>query len=468
MAIHEASLNMLETLGIKFLLPEARELLQAAGAIVDHDTQMVRIGREIVADALRTAPKSIRLRASASSREIQYEPGALVFAAGSGCPNATDAVRGRRPGSLQDFEETIKLQQSFDVIHKHGPSAEPQDIPIQNRHYAMIRAQLTLGEKPMFIYARGRGQIEQSFDLIRLGLNLTDDDFRDGTWASTVINTNSPRQLDKPMAQGVIDFARAGQMSIITPFCLAGAMAPVTIAGSLTLQHGEALACIVLAQIANSGAPVSYGGFGSNVDMKSGAPAFGTPEHIKMQLGSGQLARLIGLPWRSAAGSASNVADTQGAMENTMGLWGALQSNASMVVHSAGWLEGGLSFGYEKFITDLEALQTLAELCAPTPSDTAAIALDALAEVEPGGHFFAAQHTMERYDTAFYEPLAADLSNFGAWSEAGSKTATERATAIWQSVLRNYEPPKEAGEIAERIAGPIEIMEQAGGTPPLD
>jgi trimethylamine---corrinoid protein Co-methyltransferase len=467
-AIHEASLSLLENLGIRFLLPEAREMLRAAGAIVDDETMMVRIGRDIVIDALKTAPKSIRLRAANPIREIQYEPGALVFTAGSGCPNATDAVRGRRPGSMQDFEEAIKLQQSFDVIHKHGPSAEPQDVPIQFRHYAMMRAQMTLGDKPMFVYARGRGQVEESFDLIREGLNLSEDDFRDGVWATTVINTNSPRLVDMPMAQGVIDFARAGQMSIITPFCLAGAMAPVTVAGSLTLQHGEALACIALAQIAAPGAPVSYGGFGSNVDMKSGAPAFGTPEHIKMQLGSGQLARLIGLPWRSAAGSASNIADTQGAIENTMGLWGAMQSNATMVVHSAGWLEGGLSFGYEKFITDLEALQTIAELCAPTPADKAAIGMDALTEVEPGGHFFAAKHTMERYDTAFYEPLVSDLSNFGAWTEAGSKTSTQRATAIWQGVLGDYQPPAGSADIAERLAPRIEALEKLGGARPLD
>jgi trimethylamine---corrinoid protein Co-methyltransferase len=467
-AIHEAALTMLETLGIKFLLPEARDLLRAAGALVDDSTQMVRIGRDIVEAAIASAPKSIHLRASNPIREQIYEQGTLLFTPGSGCPNATDMESGRRPGSLQDFEEAIKLQQSFDVIHKHGPSAEPQDIPIQFRHHAMIRAQMTLGDKPMFVYARGRGQIEQSFDLIRAGLNLSEDDFRDGVWATTVINTNSPRQVDNPMAQGIIDFARAGQMSIITPFCLAGAMAPVTVAGALTLQHGEALACIALAQVAAKGAPVSYGGFSSNVDMKSGAPAFGTPEHVKMQIGSGQLARLIGFPWRSAAGSASNVADVQGATENVMGLWGALQAGATMVVHSAGWLEGGLSFGYEKFICDVEALQSLAELCAPTPADAAAIGMDALAEVEPGGHFFAAAHTMERYNTAFYEPIVADLSNFGAWTEAGGKTATERALGVWQQVLRDYHAPRGSDDIAHRLAPMIEAMEKSGGAAPLD
>ncbi len=467
-AIHETALRMLEELGIRFLLPEARDLFAKAGAVVDDESQMVRIGREIIAEALKTAPRSFRLCAANPKREILYEQGRLMFTAGSGCPNAADLERGRRPGNLRDYEETLKLQQSFDVIHKHGPSAEPQDIPIQFRHYEQIRAQLEFGDKPMFIYSRGRQQVTEAFEMIRLGLNLSDDEFTGGVWATTVVNTNSPRQVDQPMAQGLIDFARAGQMSIITPFCLAGAMAPVTVAGALTLQHGEALACIALAQIAKPGAPVSYGGFSSNVDMKSGAPAFGTPEHVKMQLGTGQLARLIGLPWRTAAGSASNIADMQGASENNMGLMGAMLSNATMVVHSAGWLEGGLTFGYEKFINDLEALQTIAELCTETSAEQSDIGWEALAEVEPGGHFFAAQHTMERYDTAFYRPLVSDLSNFGQWRDSGAKTSTERAMGIWKAALHDYQRPAHSGDAVERIAPYIEARRAEGGAKPLD
>jgi len=467
-AIHEAALTFLEDLGIRFLLPEARHLLAAAGAIVDEDTQMVRIGREVIEAALATAPKNILQKARNPERDLDYSPGSLIFSPGSGCPNATDAERGRRPGNLETYEEALKLHQSFDVIHKLGPSAEPQDIPIHLRHYAMMRAQLTLADKPMFVYARGQGQVEDSFEMIRLALGLTDEEFLGNSWSTTVINTNSPRQVDMPMAQGIIDFARNGQMSIITPFCLAGAMAPVTVAGALTLQHGEALACIALAQLARPGAPVSYGGFSSNVDMKSGAPAFGTPEHVKMQLGSGQLARLIGLPWRSAAGSASNTADMQSATENIMGLWGALQANATLVVHSAGWLEGGLSFGYEKFINDVEALQVIAELCAETPADDAEIGLDALAEVEPGGHFFAAQHTMDRYETAFYNPLVSDLSNFGQWTDAGARNSTERAVDIWKATLRDFQPPPGGTEAGERIARFIADRTAAGGAAPLD
>lgn len=465
-AIHDTALRVLEELGIKVLLPEARQILAKAGARIDGE--MVFIGREIIAAALASAPRRIRLRAPNPAREQIYEDGALLFTPGSGCPNVTDLDRGRRPGTQQSYVETLKLQQAFDVIHVLGPSAEPQDIAPHLRHYAMMQAQMEVADKPLFVYARGRRQIEQSLDMIRIGLALADDDFADGVWSVTIINSNSPRVLDNPMAQGVIDCARLGQMSVITPFCLAGAMAPVTVAGALTLQHAEALACIALAQMTRPGAPVSYGGFSSNVDMKSGAPAFGTPEHVTMQIGSGQLARHIGLPWRSAAGSASNLADVQGATENLMGLWGDLMANATMIVHSAGWLEGGLSFGYEKFILDVEALQVLAELCVK-PSGTAEdIGFDAIAEVAPGGHFFAARHTMARYSTAFHAPLVADLSNFGTWTAAGARSATERARDIWRQTLDGATPPPGGAEAAARLHDYIARQTAAGGAPPLD
>ena len=463
--MHAQALKVLETLGMKILLAEARALFKGAGARVHEE--MVFIGSDIVTAALRSAPKTFRLRCVNPAFEQQFENGAMIFSPGSGCPNTNDLVRGRQPGSLQAYEETLKLQQSFDVIHKLGPSAEPQDVSAHLRHYAMMRAQLTLCEKPMFVYSRGSGQVEQSFEMIQLALGLGSEDFEQGVWASTVINTNSPRQLDVPMAQGVIDFARANQLSIITPFCLAGAMAPITIAGALVLQHAEALAGITLAQLAKPGAPVAYGGFGSNVDMKSGAPAFGTPEHLKCSIGSGQLARHIGLPWRSAGGSASNVADMQSSTEQVMSLWGALMANATLTVHSAGWLEGGLVFGYEKFINDVEALQMLAELCTLPEAEEASFAWSALEDVEPGGHFFATQHTMERYRDAFYPPLVADLNNYGGWVNSGSKTSTERATEIWQAVLRDFQHPSHGGGADEVLVPYIERGTKAGGAPPV-
>lgn len=446
--IHETALRVLENLGIKVLLPEARRLYAQAGALVDEETQMVRVGRDIIEHALASAPRRIHARAGDAHRDMVLELGNMAFLAGCGAPNVTDIDRGRRAGTLGDFEQFTRIVQSFDVLHMQGPYVEAQDIDVRFRHYAISRVQLMLSDKFPFVNARGRKQVAEAFEMVRLARGLSDDGFLNDAWCYTVINTNSPRQLDNPMAQGIIDFARAGQVSIITPFCLAGAMAPISVAGALTLQHAEALAGIALAQICRTGAPVVYGSFSSNVDMKSGAPAFGTPEHVKATLGAGQLARFLGLPWRSGGGSAANVNDAQAAHETQFALWGSVLAGATVCIHAAGWMEGGLSVSFEKLITDIEALQTMAELFMPASGSDAEIGYEAIADVQPGGHFFSTAHTMERYRTAFYQPLVADLSNFGNWTEAGSKTATERANTVWKRVLDHYQPIARADEIA--------------------
>ncbi|MEZ5714328.1 MAG: trimethylamine methyltransferase family protein [Paracoccaceae bacterium] len=460
-AMHDLALKVLEELGMKILLPEACRIFAAAGARVEGE--MVFIGRDIVAAALDSAPKRIAMKAPNPDWSRDVAPGRVIFTPGGGCPNVFDRVRGRRPGDLQAYREAQMLVQSFGVLHKTAAAPEPQDVPVELRHYAVLEAQLGLTDKPVFVAGRGRAQVMESFDLLRLALNLTDDEFEAGAWTSTVVNTNSPRLLDRPMAEALIDFARAGQMSIVTPFCLAGAMAPITVAGALVLQHAEALAGIALTQLARPGAPVMYGGFGSNVDMRSGAPAFGTPEHVQMQLGSGQLARHIGLPWRSAAGTAANVSDAQAAGETHMSLWGALMAGATLVVHAAGWLEGGLTLGFEKLVLDVEALRILEHLCTPPDDSDAALGFDALAEVAPGGHFFDTGQTMARYRDAFLPPLVADLSNYGSWEAAGQQRADERATAIWQGILRDFTPPDGAGERLERMADYIARGRARGG-----
>jgi trimethylamine--corrinoid protein Co-methyltransferase len=462
-AIHETALRVLEELGIKVLLPDARKIFREAGAIVDEDTLMVRVGRDIVEAGLATAPRAIVAHAGDASRDLTFQLGNLAFLAGSGAPNVTDLDRGRRAGSLADFQALTKIVQSFDVLHVQGPYVEAQDVDVKYRHYAVTRTQLTMSDKFPFVYARGTPQADDAFEMMRLARGVSHDEFRNNAFCYTVINTNSPRQLDIPMAQGIIDFAKAGQISVITPFCLAGAMAPITVAGALTLQHAEALAGIALAQIVRPGAPVVYGSFSSNVDMKSGAPAFGTPEHVKATLGAGQLARLTGLPWRSGGGSASNISDAQAAHETQFALWGSVLAGATLCIHAAGWMEGGLSVSYEKLITDIEALQTIAELFQPTPGDAEAIGYDAISEVQPGGHFFAAAHTMARYRTAFYQPLVADLSNFGNWTESGSKTATERANGIWKRVVDDYRPIERAGEIGDVLDQFISRRMSEGG-----
>ncbi len=465
-SIHDTALRVLQELGIKVLLPEARALFKRAGARVDED--MVYINHDVVAAALATAPRSFAVHGGASGRDLQMELGTLAFQSGAGAPNCTDLKRGRRPGTLRDVVELTKLVQHFDAIQMLSPGVEPQDIPPHLRHYAFTHAQLTLSDKIPFVFSRGTAQAEDSFEMIRTFRGLSEDDFARQPHCYTIINTNSPRQLDIPMAQGLIDFARWGQPSIVTPFCLMGAMAPVTVAGALVLSHAEALAAITLTQLVKAGAPVLYGSFSSNVDMKSGAPAFGTPEQVKASLGTGQLARHIGLPWRNAAGCAANISDAQAAHETEISAWGALLAGATVIIHAAGWIEGGLSVSYEKLITDMEMVQVMAELCSPTPADAPALAFEALKEVQPGGHFFGCKHTLDRYANAFYEPLVADWSNFGTWTERGAKDATARATDIWQQIVNDHQPPASATK--DRIAALdafIACRTEAGGALPV-
>jgi trimethylamine--corrinoid protein Co-methyltransferase len=448
------------------LLPEARKLYREAGALVDEDSQMVRIGRDIVEAAIASAPSTIGLRGGTPEHDVRLELGRLVFQPGGSTPHATDRLRGRRPGLGRDYREAVKLTQHFDVLHMFSALLEPQDIDLHLRHYFMIEAQLTLSDKTPFVYARGHPQVLDGFEMVREFRGLSDGEFRAEPWCSTIINTNSPRTIDIPMAQGLIDFARHGQLSIVTPFTLMGAMAPITVAGALLLSHAEALAGITLAQIARPGAPVVYGTFTSNVDMKSGSPAFGTPEQFTASLVAGQLARHIGLPLRNASGSAANTADAQAASETQFALWGNLLAGTTVVAHSAGWLEGGLTLSYGKLVNDVEVLQMVAELCTATPATNADLALDALAEVAPGGHFFAAAHTMERYQTQFYTPLVADWSNFGTWEERGALTATERATGIWQDILAAETPPAADPDRVAALQAFIEKRTAEGGASP--
>ncbi|MGR3513402.1 MAG: trimethylamine methyltransferase family protein [Paracoccaceae bacterium] len=463
-SMHDAALRALEKLGVKVLLPEARRLFQQSGARIEDD--MVFIGREIVASALTSAPRSIHCHGGTPVRDVVLELGTLVFQPGAGAPHATDMIKGRRPGTAQDFEDLVRLTQHFDVLHMVPPLVEPQDVPTQLRHYATMQTQLTHSDKLPFIFARGTPQVEESFEMLRDFRGLSDAEFEAGSHCYTIINTNSPRVLDVPMAQGLIDFARAGQVSIVTPFTLMGAMAPITVAGAITLSHAEALAAITLTQLAKPGAPVCYGTFTSNVDMKSGAPAFGTPAHFQASLAAGQLARMIGLPWRSAAGSAANLNDVQAANENQMGLWGCLLAGATVVIHSAGWLEGGLTVSYEKLICDIEVLNMVAELCAGAEAGAAEIGFDALTEVPPSGHFFAAAQTMARYQTEFYEPVVHDYTNFGTWTERGGEDATTRATRVWQTILADGTGPSTDLNRLATLKDYIAKRTATGGAPP--
>jgi trimethylamine--corrinoid protein Co-methyltransferase len=288
--------------------------------------------------------------------------------------------------------------------------------------------------------------VDDAIEVACLTLGVDRDDLLRRPSLMTIINSNSPLRLDGPMSDGLIEMATWGQPVVATPFTLAGAMTPATLAGALAQQNAEALFMIALAQVARPGAPVVYGGFTSNVDMRTGSPAFGTPEYVKAAIATGQLARRYGLPHRSSNVTGAAVVDAQAAYESQMSIWGSVMAGASLLYQGAGWLEGGLTASFEKLILDAEMLAQMAEVLTPFPVDEDALGLSSIAEVGPGGHFFGTAHTLARFETAFYQPMLSDWRSYEAWNDDGARTATERANRIWKQLLAEYvEPPMDPG-----------------------
>ena len=464
--LHRTAVTYLAEHGLRVLLPEACDLLRAAGNTVD-DEMIVRFDPDHVAAAIAAAPSEFTINAPNADRDVIVGGRSLSFVPAGGPPFVSDLERGRRSGTMADQQNFLKLTQSFDVMAVTAPTVEPSDIALDVRHLHSGFATLTLSDKVPFVYARGRQRVRDEIDLVKLRLGIdSDEEFAAEPRVFTNVNVNSPRQLDIPMSLAIIDFARLGQPVILTPFTLAGAMAPVTLAGALVLQHLEALAAITLAQTVRPGTPVVYGAFTSNVDMKSGSPAFGTPEAIKGAYASGQLARHLQIPWRSSGSSSSNTVDAQAGYETMMNTFGAVHGGANWIFHAAGWQEGGLTASYEKFIVDVEMCQMIAESMRPVLVDDDELALDAITEVGPGGHFFGVRHTIERFEHAFYQPIAFSRTNYEQWAEEGSQRCDQRATAVWKKVLDDYEPPPLAADTRQAMEDFVARRVAEGGAVP--
>ena len=441
-AIHDASMEILSGTGMDFLHPEAIAILGRHGAVVDGDGPRVRSDPDLVMEWVGRAPSEFTLHARNPERNVAIGGRNVVFLSVASAPNVSDLDRGRRPGGFAEFQDLVRLGQFFNVVHSFGGyPVEPQDIAPGVRHLHALSSFVTLSDKTWHAYSLGARRILDAIEIARIARGIDLDTLRRQPSIHTIVNTSSPLRLDGPMIEGMIEMLRHGQVVVITPFTLAGAMAPATVGGALALQNAEALAGIAFGQMVAPGSPMIYGGFTSNVDMKSGAPAFGTPEYARAALAGGQLARRYGLPYRSSNASASNAVDAQAAYESQTSLWSAVLGGANFVMHGAGWMEGGLVASFEKFIVDIELLQTMSEFLTPLRFDKETLGVAAIDEVGPGGHFFGSEHTLARYEDAFYSPILSDWQNFGSWTDAGSEPADQRANRLWKRALADYEPP---------------------------
>ena len=460
--IHDTSLEILRDIGLDVLEPAARQIFANAGCSVEDER--VRFDPDMVIEAVGHSPSEFTLHARNPERNLQIGGDAVVFTSVASPPNVSDVAGGRRTGNHEDFKALVKLSQYFNSIHMHaGYPVEPADVHPSVRHLHATFDLLTLSDKAINAYSLGSERNLDCLEMIRIARSLTPEQLLDEPSLHTVINTSSPLRLDIPMCQGIIEHAKHGQLSIITPFTLAGAMAPVTIAGAVAQQNAEALAGIALAQLVRPGAPVTYGGFTSNVDMRSGSPAFGTPEFMKAALLGGQLARRYGLPYRSSNVNAANAVDAQAGYESVFSLWGAIMGGANIVFHGAGWLEGGLRASYEKLVVDADLLAMVQTFLEPLRIDNDELAFEAVADVGPGGHFFGTQHTQDRYRDAFYMPFISDWRNFETWEEAGAPTAQDHAGSVVQRALSEYEAPSMDATVLAELTNFVDRRVSDGG-----
>lgn len=465
--IHDTSMRVLEEFGIAFNHDEAVDILERAGCEVDRDAlpaPLVKFPREFVMEQIAKAPAEFAIHARNPKHDIIMGGNHMVLAPVYGPPNVQDLDKGRREATLEDFCNFVKLAQHLPDLHNAGGVVcEPNDEPQETRHLDMIYSLLTLSDKTFMGNVVSAENAQDTLELASIVFGGREK-LAEKPVMLSLVNVNSPRLYDTRMLDALLNYARARQPLIITPFILAGAMSPVAVGGTLVQQNAEALAGITLTQLVSPGTPVVYGSFLSNSDMQSGSPAFGTPESAAALFVSGQLARKYKLPFRSGGGlTSSKVADGQAMWEATMTYWPTFLACTNFVLHAAGWLESGLTSSYEKFAMDIEVVRMMNVFLGGIALDEEGLALDAFAEVGPGGYFFGAAHTMRHFRDAFYRPLISDVQNYTRWEQKGAETADVRANRVWKKWLKEYEkPPMDEGmeeELREYVAKrKLEIM----------
>ena len=432
--------TVLEEIGVKFVdNPDAIARWKEAGADVQGET--VKIPRGLARNLCATAPSKIKQHARNPDRNVEIGGNSLVLAPVYGPPFVRDTSGGRRYATIADFEKFVKLGYMSKWLHHSGGTVcEPTDIAVNKRHLDMIYAHMRLSDKPFMGSVTEPSRAQDSVDMCKI---LFGESFVEkNSVMISLININSPLVFDSIMMGALEVYARNNQACIVSPFIVGGAMSPVTVAGTLTQVLAEALAGIAYSQLIRQGAPVVFGAFVTSIDMNSGAPTFGTPEASKILSGAGQLARRLGLPFRSGGAlCGSKLPDAQAAYESTNTLSAGLLGGVNFMLHSCGWLEGGLVSSFEKFVMDADQLGVLHSIAAGVDISQNGQALDAIREVGPGGHYLGCEHTQNNFKDSFWKSNIADYKPFETWSEEGGNDTVTFASKRVEYLLSNYSKP---------------------------
>ncbi len=431
---------VLEEIGVNFVdNPAALDRWREAGA--DVEGERVRLPKGLARKLCATAPSQFTQVARNRDRDVVIGGKNLVLAPVYGPPFVQDSTGGRRYATMEDFNKFVKLGYMSKWLHHSGGTVcEPTDVPVNKRHLDMLYAHMSLSDKP---YMGSVTEPSRALDSIDMSKILFGDQFvEDNTVMTSLININSPLTFDGIMMGALEHFAAHNQAAIISPFIVGGAMAPVSVVGTLTQVLAEVMAGVAYSQLIRPGAPVIFGAFVTSIDMNSGAPTFGTPEAAQITYGAGQLARRLGLPYRSAGSfNGSKLPDAQAAYETANSLNAGLLSGVNFMLHSCGWLEGGLVASFEKFVMDADQLGILHKMAAGVAHDENAQAMDALREVGPGGHFLGCAHTQDNYKDGFWRSDLLDYKPYETWSEEGARDTQALAAARVEKLLRDYQQP---------------------------
>jgi trimethylamine--corrinoid protein Co-methyltransferase len=437
--------TVLAEIGVNFVNnPGALELWHNAGAEITGER--VRIPRGLARKLCSTAPSTITQHARNPNRNVEIGGRNLVLAPVYGPPFVHDAQGGRRYATMADFEKFVKLGYMSKWLHHSGGTVcEPTDIPVNKRHLDMLLAHMTLSDKPFMGSVTEPSRAQDSVEMCEIMFGK--DFVQENTVMTSLININSPMTFDDVMMGALEVYAKNNQACIVSPFIVGGAMAPVSVMGTLTQVLAEVMAGIAYSQLVRPGAPVIFGAFVTSIDMNSGAPTFGTPEASQITYGAGQLARRMNLPYRSAGSfTGSKLPDAQAAYETANSLNMGLLSGVNFMLHACGWLEGGLVSSFEKFVMDADQLGALHKMAQGVAIDEDSQAMGAIAEVGPGGHYLGCAHTQANFKSAFWRSEIFDFKPYETWSEEGARDTMALATERVKRQLDTYQqPPLDAG-----------------------